>query len=193
MDFSLENAKLLACDLANFVAHDKKFSALPSNWGARGVWGTLFGIKRTEATELIANYFMQFQGLKNYMEETVENARKNGYVKTLSGRKRILRDITSNSGLARSNAERVAINTPVQGSAADMIKLAMIAIHDELKVRSLKSKMILQVHDELVLEVKADQVDTLKPLLCEKMAGAAALSVPLIVEAGIGDNWDQAH
>ncbi|MFZ1786857.1 MAG: DNA polymerase I, partial [Saprospiraceae bacterium] len=110
------------------------------------------GIPRTESTELIKNYFTQFQGLKNYMEETVEFARKHGYVQTLLGRKRTLRDINSRNGLARSTAERVAINTPIQGTAADMIKRAMIHISDAYKKEQVRSRLILQVHDELVFD-----------------------------------------
>jgi len=110
------------------------------------------GISRTEATELISNYFVQFNGLKRFMDETVQYARDNGYVKTMLGRRRVLRDINSRNGMIRSNAERMAVNTPIQGTAADMIKIAMINIHKELKDRNLKTKMILQVHGDNWLE-----------------------------------------
>ena len=120
------------------------------------------GIKRAEAKELIENYFKQFQGLRSYMTETVDFAREHGYVKTLVGRKRMLRDINSRNGLARSNAERMAINTPIQGSAADMIKLAMIGIHKLFKQNNYRSKMIMQVHDELVFDIYKPELDTFK-------------------------------
>lgn len=152
------------------------------------------GIKRAEAKDLIDNYFKQFKGLKTYMTEIVDSARELGYVKTMAGRKRILRDINSRNGLARSNAERMAINTPIQGSAADMIKMAMIKIHDILQEGNYRSKMIMQVHDELVFDMHKDELETLKPIIVENMKNALpGLSVPILVEAGIGDNWLQAH
>ena len=152
------------------------------------------GIKRAEAKELIDNYFKQFKGLRNYMVEIVEKARELGYVKTLAGRKRILRDINSRNGLARSNSERVAINTPIQGSAADMIKLAMIDIHAALKEGDYQSKMIMQVHDELVFDVHEPELEKIKLLIDDKMKNAMpSLSVPIVVETGIGQNWLEAH
>ncbi len=152
------------------------------------------GIKRGEAKELIETYFAQFKGLKTYMDETVNFARENGYVKTLVGRKRILRDINSRNGLARSNAERMAINTPIQGSAADMIKLAMIEIHKEMKSRATRSKMIMQVHDELVFDIYKPELESMTELIVNKMRDALpSLSVPIIVEPGTGENWLEAH
>ena len=152
------------------------------------------GISRTEAKKLIEQYFKQYQGLKRYMENTVEFARKNGYVETLLGRRRKLRDINSRNGMARSGAERIAINTPIQGTAADMIKLAMIHIHQEIKDRKLKSAMILQVHDELVFDVFKPELETLKKIIREKMKNALPnLSVPILVEMGVGENWLEAH
>ena len=152
------------------------------------------GIKRAEAKDLIENYFKQFQGLRSYMDETINYARENGYVKTLVGRKRILRDINSRNGLARSNAERMAINTPIQGSAADMIKLAMIDIHKSMKEEKLASKMIMQVHDELVFDVVKSELDHMRQLIIDKMGAALpGLSVPILVEAGTGQNWLEAH
>ena len=152
------------------------------------------GIKRAEAKDLIENYFEQFKGLKRYMTEIVDFAREHGYVKTLVGRKRILRDINSRNGLARSNAERMAINTPIQGSAADMIKMAMIRIHDIFKEKQYKSKMIMQVHDELVFDIHKSELDELTPIIIDNMKDALpGLSVPILVEAGTGDNWLQAH
>ncbi|HMQ05740.1 MAG TPA: DNA polymerase I [Saprospiraceae bacterium] len=152
------------------------------------------GIKRNEAKDLIDQYFTQYSGLKNYMDETVEFARKNGYVSTMLGRRRFLRDINSQSSLMRSNAERMAINTPVQGTAADMIKKAMIGIHQILIKGAFRSKMILQVHDELVFDMHRDELKTLKPLIENEMKTAIpGLKVPIQVGMGIGNNWLEAH
>jgi len=152
------------------------------------------GIKRKEATELIENYFTQFKGLKRYMDETKEFARENGYVKTMLGRRRNLRDINSRNGLTRSNAERMAINTPVQGTAADMIKIAMINIHKAMKDQKLKSKMILQVHDELVFDVYKPELEELKTLVEKLMKNAMPdLKVPILVGMDTGSNWLEAH
>ncbi len=152
------------------------------------------GIKRTEAKELIDTYFQQYNGLKRYMEDTVESARETGYVKTLLGRRRYLRDIDSRNSLARSNAERVAINTPIQGTAADLIKVAMINIHKALLDKKLDTKMILQVHDELVFDVPTSEVETVKPIIHELMTTAIPnLKVPILVEMGVGKNWLEAH
>ncbi len=151
-------------------------------------------IKRTEATELIKNYFTQYNGLKVYMEETKEFARENGYVKTLLGRKRKLRDINSRNGLIKSNAERIAINTPIQGSAADMIKIAMIKIHKALKDGNFKTKMILQVHDELVFDVYRPELEKVKPIIENEMKNAMPdLQVPMLVGMDTGENWLEAH
>ena len=152
------------------------------------------GISRKEATELIQSYFKEFSGLKNYMDETVNFARENGYVKTLLGRRRNLRDINSRNSLTSSNAERVAINTPIQGTAADMIKIAMIDIHKAFKEAKLQSRMVLQVHDELVFDVFTPELEQVKYIVKEKMANAIpSLQVPILVEIGIGNNWLEAH
>ena len=127
------------------------------------------------------------------MDTTIEFARKHGYVETLKGRKRWLRDINSNNATVRNFAERMAINAPIQGTAADMIKLAMIDIHAEMKKRQLKSKMILQVHDELLFDVTLDEIDELKLLVTDLMAKAMPLKVPVLAEAGVGLNWLEAH
>jgi len=151
-------------------------------------------IRRAEAKALIDNYFEQFKGLKAYMNDTVDFAREHGYVKTLGGRKRILRDINSRNGLARSNAERMAINTPIQGSAADMIKLAMIRIHKLLAEKPFKTKMIMQVHDELVFDVYKPELEELRNLIIDNMKDALpGISVPILVEVGTGLNWLEAH
>ena len=152
------------------------------------------GISRNESKALIDAYFLQYHGLKSYMEKTVDMARKKGYVMTLMGRKRILRDIHSNSSLEKSNAERMAINTPIQGSAADLIKMAMLSIHKELKSGNWGAKMILQVHDELVFDVPKAEVEKLSVLIRDKMCHAMpSLKVPIEVEVKSGNNWLEAH
>ena len=152
------------------------------------------GISRGEAKKLIESYFQEYSGLQQYFEDIVKFAREHGYVQTKLGRKRKLRDINSRNSLARSNAERMAINTPIQGTAADMIKLAMINIHNELEKRNLKSKMILQVHDELVFDMHKDEKEELKQLVVEKMTSAIPdLNVKIKVDTGEGKNWLEAH
>ncbi|MCL4109251.1 UNVERIFIED_CONTAM: hypothetical protein GTU68_063019 [Idotea baltica] len=152
------------------------------------------GISRTEAKELISQYFKQYSGLKKYMDETVEFARENGYVETLLGRRRKLRDINSRNGMSRSGAERIAINTPIQGTAADMIKLAMIDIHRAMKKEHFKSQMILQVHDELVFDVLKTELEPLQELIENKMKNAIpSLKVPIVVGMDTGADWLEAH
>jgi len=152
------------------------------------------GIKRTEASELIQTYFDQFSGLKNWMSEIVEYAREHGYVETMLGRKRVLRDINSRNGMMRSNAERMAINTPIQGTAADMIKIAMIKIHAIFKKEAFKSKMIMQVHDELVFDVHRSELEVVQPIIETEMKNALPdLTVPILVGMDVGDNWLEAH
>ena len=152
------------------------------------------GIKRPEAKELIDNYFREYSGLRTYMTNIVETARNQGYVETMLGRRRYLRDINSRNGMMRSMSERVAINTPVQGSAADLIKVAMINIRQAMRDGGFKSQMILQVHDELVFDVRKDELEKLKPIISEKMSTALPnLKVPILVEMGVGENWLEAH
>jgi DNA polymerase-1 len=152
------------------------------------------GIKRSEAKTLIENYFTQYNGLKKYMDNTVEAARNTGYVETMLGRRRWLRDIDSRNGMMRSMAERMAVNTPIQGTAADLIKIAMIQIKEAIEQHQLNAKMILQVHDELLFDVPQDEVNRLKPIIVEKMTNALPnLKVPILVEMGTGNNWLEAH
>jgi len=152
------------------------------------------GIKRGEASELIKQYFKQFPGLQNYMKTIVDGAREKGYVETLEGRKRTLRDINGKSSLARGNAERMAINTPIQGTAADMIKLAMISIHAKMKAKGYKSKMIMQVHDELVFDVYKPELEEIKELVDTEMKNALpGLKVPIKIGMDVGQNWLEAH
>ena len=151
------------------------------------------GVPRKEAAELIDNYFKQYPGIRAYMNDTLEFARAHGYVKTMMGRRRYLKDINSRNFTVRGFAEREAINSPVQGSAADLIKLAMIQIHKEMKERQLRSKMTLQVHDELVFDAHIDEVDELKELIARNMKHAIKTTVPIDIEIGTGLNWLEAH
>jgi len=150
-------------------------------------------ISRTEAKELIDNYFINYKGVRDYMDNSIRQAREKGYVETMFGRRRYLPDILSRNSNVRGNAERNAINAPIQGSAADIIKIAMIDIHKEIKSRGLKSKMILQVHDELIFDTDAGELDLMKKIVREKMESAVKLKVPLLVEIGFGQNWLEAH
>ncbi len=155
--------------------------------------GAQLGIKRTEAKELIDNYFQEYPQLKNYMTGTVQKARELGYVETLLGRRSYYRNING-SGLERARAELAAMNAPIQGTAADMIKIAMVNIHREMEAQKFESNMILQVHDELVFDVRKDELERLKTLIHEKMTTAIpGLVVPILVEMGVGNNWLEAH
>ena len=150
-------------------------------------------VSRSEAHEIIEEYFRQYPGVKEFQEKTIEQAKTDGYVETLSGRRRYLRDIDSRNGMIRSAAERTAINTPIQGTAADMIKIAMVRVADLLKGGDYKTKMLLQVHDELVFDLKKDEADELIPKIETAMKEALPLSVPIVVESGTGENWLEAH
>ncbi|TWR29693.1 DNA polymerase I [Mucilaginibacter pallidiroseus] len=151
------------------------------------------GIPRKEAAEIIENYFIQYPGIKNYMADTMNFARENGYVTTLMGRRRYLRDINSANATVRGFAERNAINAPIQGSAADMIKIAMINIHKEFKALRLDARMTMQVHDELVFDVPNHEIEIVKPIILDKMKNAIKTEVPIMVEIGTGLNWLEAH
>jgi DNA polymerase-1 len=182
----------------NEVTADQRRNAKSVNFGiiygqqAFGLSENL-GISRAEAKELIENYYATYPKIKGYMDNTINSAREKGFVETLLGRRRVLRDINSANGTVRSFAERVAINTPIQGTAADMIKMAMINIQNELKSSGLKSRMIMQVHDELVFDVPKNESDQLKELVIKLMSDALPLDVPVLVEAGLGTNWLEAH
>lgn len=151
------------------------------------------GIKRKEAADIIEQYFIQYPGVKKFMDESIQFAKKNGYVKTIMGRRRYLRDINSNNAVVRGFAERNAINAPIQGSAADMIKIAMINIYNEFEQQRLESKMILQVHDELVFDVKKSEIEIVKPIIENKMRTAISMTVPIVIDINIGNNWLEAH
>ncbi|NHN78953.1 DNA polymerase I [Azotobacter chroococcum] len=180
------------------VSHDQRRSAKAINFGliyGMSAFGLArqIGVERKEAQAYIDRYFARYPGVLAYMERTRAQAAEQGYVETLFGRRLYLPEIQSKNGALRKAAERTAINAPMQGSAADIIKRAMVAVDGWLLESGLDARMILQVHDELVLEVREDQVEALKAGLLPRMSGAAELDVPLLVEAGVGGNWDEAH
>lgn len=193
-----------ACKVFNVkeedVTKEMRYKAKSVNFGiiyGQGAFGLAENLKisRTEAKELIDNYWEQYGSIKDYMDSQVNFARENGYVQTFMGRKRWLSDINDANGAVRSFAERNAVNMPIQGSAADMIKLAMIKIDAAMKKEKLKSKMVLQVHDELVFDALKDEVEILKPIILHNMQEAMSLpnDVPVVAEVGVGDNWLEAH
>jgi len=182
------------------VTKEMRYKAKSVNFGiiyGQGAFGLAdnLGITRTEAKEIIDNYKKQFANIQQYMDDTINFAREHGYVQTLMGRKRWLRDINSSNFTVRGFAERNAINSPIQGTAADMIKLAMQKVHAAMKKEKMKSRMILQVHDELVFDAEKSEVKELKPLIIEHMQSALPLpnGVPCVAECGEGDNWLDAH
>ena len=182
------------------VTKEMRYKAKSVNFGiiyGQGAFGLAenLAISRTEAKEIIDNYKKQFPKIQQYMDDTIAFAKANGYVQTLMGRKRWLKDINSANFTIRGFAERNAINSPIQGTAADMIKLAMIRIHEAIKNRGLQSKMILQVHDELVFDVRKDELESIKPIILECMQTALSLpnAVPTDAELGSGLNWLEAH
>jgi DNA polymerase-1 len=150
-------------------------------------------IPRKEAAEIIESYFQQFPGIKSYMDNSIVKAREYEYVETILGRRRYLRDINSRNFTLRGFAERNAINAPIQGSAADLIKLAMINIQNWIKSEKIQSRMTMQVHDELVFDVKEEELELVTEKVRGFMQNAIQLSVPLEVGIGIGDNWLEAH
>ena len=182
------------------VTKEMRYKAKSVNFGiiyGQGAFGLAdnLGISRTEAKEIIDNYKKQFNGIQKYMDSTINFAREHGFVKTLMGRKRWLKDINSANFTVRGFAERNAINSPIQGTAADMIKMAMIKIHHEFKARKFKGKMVLQVHDELVFDAPAEEAEMMKPVILDCMKTALPLpnGVPVEAEIGEGDSWLEAH
>ncbi len=151
------------------------------------------GIPRAEAAKIIESYFAQFPGIKGYLDRTVAEAKRKGYVETLTGRRRYLRDINSANATVRGAAERIAMNMPIQGTAADMIKLAMVRVDAALRAGGYKTRMLLQVHDELLFEVPEAEVEPVRKLVIDGMKNALPLKVPILVEAGVGANWLEAH
>jgi DNA polymerase-1 len=160
--------------------------------GAFGLASRL-GISRAHAKEVIDTYFEKFANIKGMIDTFIERAKEKGYAETLTGRRRFLKNINSKNRVVRQFEERVATNMPIQGTAADMIKIAMIEIHNKLKKRNAKTKMILQVHDELLFDIHKDELDELTPIVKELMENAMQLDVPIIVETGTGNNWLEAH
>lgn len=190
-------AKIYSISVAE-VNSDMRRKAKTANFGI--IYGiSVFGlaerltIPRSEAKELIDGYFRTYPEVREYMDESIRVAREKGYVETLFNRKRYLPDIRSGNAIVRGYAERNAINAPIQGSAADIIKLAMVRIHKQIEAQNLKSRMILQVHDELNFNVYKDEADRIKQLVLDEMENAIQLSVPLIADCGTGDNWLEAH
>jgi DNA polymerase-1 len=180
------------------VTKDMRRKAKEVNFGIiYGIssWGLAqrLAIPKKEGAEIIEHYFESYPGIKNYINECIEKARKNGYSETIFGRRRYLRDIESRNAMQRSFAERNAINAPVQGSAADIIKVAMIDIQNALSEEKLESKMIMQVHDELVFDVLNAEIEIVRKMVKTKMENAIQLSVPLLVDIGVGSNWLEAH
>jgi len=180
------------------VNRDQRRNAKSVNFGI--IYGiSAFGlsenlsIPRKEAAEIIEQYFIKFPGIKAYMDSTILSAREKEYVETICGRRRYIRDINSGNGVMRGFAERNAINAPIQGSAADMIKIAMINIHNEFRGQNLKSRMIMQVHDELVFDVHKTEIEIVKPIVHSLMTTAIKMDVPIEVEMSNGVNWLEAH
>jgi DNA polymerase-1 len=192
-------AKVYGIDESD-VTKEMRYKAKSVNFGiiyGQGAFGLAdnLGISRGEAKTIIDNYKKEFNGITKYMEDTINFARDKGYVQTLMGRKRWLKDINSANFTVRGFAERNAINSPIQGTAADMIKMAMVKVQQAIRKEGLRSKMILQVHDELVFDAYKDEADTLRALVLENMQSAMPLpnGVPVVAEAGTGENWLEAH
>jgi DNA polymerase-1 len=190
-------SKIFGVELAD-VTREMRSRAKTANFGI--IYGiSSFGLSerltigRKEAKDLIDGYFNSYPGVKIYMDESINKARNVGYVTTMFGRKRYLNDIHSRNQVVRGNAERNAINAPIQGSAADIIKIAMVKIHERMKAEKFTSKMILQVHDELIFEVVNDEFERLKEMVLFEMSNAVKLDIPLKVDWGIGNSWFEAH
>jgi DNA polymerase-1 len=190
-------SKIFGVDISN-VTREMRSRAKTANFGI--IYGiSSYGLSerltigRKEAKELIDGYFKSYPKVKTYMDESIKKARDVGYVTTMFGRKRYLPDIHSRNQVVRGNAERNAINAPIQGSAADIIKIAMIKIHSRMKSEKYLSRMILQVHDELIFEVVIPELERLKNMVLHEMSNAVKLDVPLNVDWGTGRNWFEAH
>jgi DNA polymerase-1 len=151
------------------------------------------GVSNTEAKRYIDSYFARYPGVRSFLDKTIRDASSSGYVTTLFGRRRFIPELASSTIAVKNFGERMAVNTPIQGTAADLIKLAMIRIHERLVRQGLRSRMIIQVHDELVFEVLDNEIDVMKSLVKEEMERVLSLSVPIRVDMGVGKNWDEAH
>ena len=190
-------AKIFGIDIEDVTA-DQRRIAKTANFGI--MYGiSAFGLSqrlkigRAEAKKIIEDYFANFPAVSSYIEDTVAAARETGYVETVFGRRRYLPDINSKNGTVRSLAERNAVNAPIQGTSADIIKIAMINVDKRLAAEGLQSRMVLQIHDELVFDAIPSEVDLLKKIVKEEMENVMKLSVPLTVECNHGNNWLEAH
>jgi len=198
VDVHTKTASILFGQFPELVSSEQRRQAKTINFGVMYGMGAFtlseqLGISRNEAKRFIDNYFKTHQGVKSFIEKIISEAEQNGYVTTMLGRKRYLPDIKSTNRNIAEFARRTAINTPIQGSAADLIKVSMVNLPRHLKEKGLKASMILQVHDELVLEVPENEIDTVITIVKETMEGALELSVPLVVDIGYGQNWLEAH
>ena len=190
-------AKIFGVDLSE-VTPDQRRIAKTANFGI--MYGiSAFGLSqrlkigRAEAKKIIEDYFANFPSISSFINDTLTSARENGYVETIFGRRRYLPDINSTNGTVRSIAERNAINAPIQGTSADIIKLAMINVDRRIKSEGLQSKMVLQIHDELVFDATVSEVARLEQIVREEMENVVELSIPLTVECNYGNNWLEAH
>jgi DNA polymerase-1 len=193
-DIHTETATRVYGVLPGFVTPEMRSTCKMVNFGI--IYGiSAFGLSqrlnvpRKQAADLIDTYFEQYPGVKTYMERAIADAREKGYTQTLLGRRRFLRDINSRNATSRQSAERNAINTPVQGTAADLIKLAMVRVYRELNERRLATRMVLQIHDELLFDVPRAEVDTVRDLVKQAMTTVLDIGVPLDVSIGVGDTW----
>ena len=190
-------AKVFNVNLSD-VTKEQRSNAKTVNFGI--IYGvSAFGLSnqtelnRTQSKELIETYYKTYPMLSAFVRDQIDFARENGYVETISGRRRYLKDINSQNAVIRGAAERNAVNAPIQGSAADIIKMAMINIHKRMQENNYRTKMLLQVHDELVFDVYKPELDTIKSLVRYEMENAYNMSIPLSVEMDIGKNWLEAH
>ena len=190
-------SKVFNVDINN-VSREQRSNAKTVNFGI--IYGvSAFGLSnqtnlsRSESKNLIESYFIAYPELKNYISDQINFARENGYVKTILGRKRYLKDINSRNQIVRGGAERNAVNAPIQGSAADIIKIAMVNISNKMKLNAYRSQMLVQVHDELIFEIYKPELKKMKKLIKQEMESAFSLNVPLAVDIGLGDNWYEAH
>ena len=190
-------SKVFNVDINN-VSREQRSNAKTVNFGI--IYGvSAFGLSnqtnlsRSESKNLIESYFIAYPELKNYISNQINFARENGYVKTILGRKRYLKDINSRNQIVRGGAERNAVNAPIQGSAADIIKIAMVNISNKMKLNAYRSQMLVQVHDELIFEIYKPELEKMKKLIKQEMESAFSLNVPLAVDIGLGDNWYEAH
>jgi DNA polymerase-1 len=198
LDIHLSTAsKVFNVEIKN-VSREQRSNAKTVNFGI--IYGvSAFGLSnqtdlsRSESKDLIESYFKAYPELKNYISNQINFARENGYVETILGRRRYLKDINSRNPIVRGGAERNAVNAPVQGSAADIIKIAMVKISDKIKLNNFKSKMLVQVHDELIFEIYKPELQKMKELIKKEMESVFTLNVPLTVDIGIGENWHEAH